>query len=515
MEKPVFDYLKKLKKEKLISFHMPGHKNGKIFERLGYERTIKNLFMLDTTEIIGTDNLHNPSGIIKKSQINSRKVLFPDKPHYDLLYLVNGSTCGIEASILSTCKSGDKIIINRACHQSAYNSCVISDITPIFLKEEISEHEGIFCGVAKKDYLDAIENNPDASAVFITRPTYYGMTFEIEEIIEKAHEFDMRVIVDEAHGAHFGLNPIFPKSAVEFGADFVIQSVHKTLPSFTQTSILLVNRDLVDKKAMGRLGNCLNMTQSSSPSYIFMMSIELCMDIYEKYGTELMNELLNNIFVFKKNNKNFKIFNTSDPTKIFINTIEKGISGYDFARILRYKYNIQVELSNYSGILLLCTIGNIKDDFDKLSAAINDMLSRNIFSSIEKNINKYHDVIFDENNYGIISEETENSGEIKSIKKSKLVSLELPNYIPESRINPKKAFDSEKVTIDVDASIGKISGEYIIPYPPGVCILAPGEVITKEIVEYLMKARELKIEINGISDKDLNTIQIIDEKSRY
>lgn len=511
MNKTIYDAVKKIRQENIVSFHMPGHKYGRLPRKIEYQEFFSDIYEFDTTEIYGTDNLHNPKGIIKQSQINSRKILFPESDNYDLIYLVNGSTCGIESSIFCSVKKGDKIILNRGCHQSVYNSCLVSDLKPIFVRENISK-EGVFIGVEEREYIEAIENNKDASVVIITRPTYYGMVFDVENIIAKAHEYGMRVIVDEAHGAHFNLHDIFPKSSVYFGADFVIQSLHKTLPCFTQASVLLVNRDRINRNEMGKLSSSLNIFESSSPSYLLMSSIEICVEQTEKFGKKLMEDLLNNIYIFKRKVKNYKIFDTSDPTKIFINTIDKGINGHDFAKLLRYKYNIQVEMSNYSGILMLCSICNVKTDFDLMYDAMNDIVEKNMFT-LNSDDNYEYDGFFgyDEKvNYDSLEDKSGSDDDIKSLKKSKKIDLDFPSAIPNRRLSPRDAFDATKVSIDIEKSVGKVCGEFIIPYPPGVCIIAPGEIVSEEIVDFIVKAREINMEINGMLSGDFSKIQIVD-----
>jgi len=292
-------------KSELTSFHMPGHKYGKIYEKLGYDKYMDKLYKLDTTEILGTDNLHNAQGVIRKSQDNTKRILLADmdpvdREALDLLYLVNGSTCGIEAAIMTACRSGSSIIMNRGCHQSAYNACILARVKPIFVKEEIDKENNILMGARPEDYLEAIRSNPQASAVFITRPSYYGMSQDIDQVVELAHEYQMLVIVDEAHGAHFGLSHLLPKSAVYSGADMVIQSVHKTLPSLTQSSILIYRKRALDT---ARLTSVLSMVETSSPSYVMLMSIEVCYDIYEKSGRVLMQNLMISSFL-KNGTKN-------------------------------------------------------------------------------------------------------------------------------------------------------------------------------------------------------------------
>lgn len=492
----IYNRLKDIRDNKTVSFHMPGHKNGKIFDRLGYSDIMKELYKLDTTEIIGTDNLHSPKDVIKFSQDNIKNILYPQLD-CDVKMLVNGSTCGIEAAIMTVCKSKDKIILNRGCHQSAYNGCVLSDAIPIFVKEYVDYDNNIFLGARQEDYIDAIENNKDAKAVVITRPTYYGMSFEIDEIIKKAHEHNMVVIVDEAHGAHFGLNEEFPKLALYYGADVVIQSCHKTLPAFTQSSIMILNNEnnLVDRAKLDRI---LNMTESSSPSYVMMMSIEICYDIYKKHGRVLMLELLDEIKRFKKCLKNYKVFKTDDPTKIFINTIDKGINGYDFAKVLRYRYNIQVELSNYCGVLLLCTIGNDETDFEAILDALGEISDKKLFGL---NLNFFDDV--DDAN------RKKKNDRIKRLTTSKKIDLKLPYDIPKMMYEPSVAYNMETESIDLKEACGRVGGEFVIPYPPGVCLLSPGEVISQDVLDYLEQAREMSIDINGMESLEFNKIKVI------
>lgn len=497
MEKTIYDKLLKIKDSDVVSFHMPGHKYGRIYDELGYGEIIREIFSLDTTEIIGTDNLLNAKGIIKKSQENAKKVLFPeyDSGDLELKYLVNGSTCGIESAITASCTPGSKLIINRACHQSAYNACILTNVTPVFVKENIDYKNGVFFGAAPDNYIKKIEENPEAKAVFITRPTYHGMSFKIEKIIKKAHEYGMIVIVDEAHGAHFNLNEKFPKSAVKMGADIVITSIHKTLPSLTQTSVMLIQNNLVNRK---KLKKTLSIFESSSPSYILMMSLEICFDIYEKYGKELMDRLLNNIYIFNRNLKNYSILETSDPTKIFIKTIDKGINGYDFSKLLRYEYNIQVELANYSGILMLCTIGNIKSDFDKMMGALNDIQNRKIFGL---------EVDFFENE--LDKDDTIRGKKIKSLSKSSRLEIILPIEIPKAIKSPCEAFYSDMESVKIEESLGRVSGEFVTPYPPGISIIVPGEEINQDVIDFLKSARTLKIDVNGMESSNFEYIKVL------
>lgn len=474
--------LQNIVNDDLISFHMPGHKKGKIYDKLGYGDLVKNLYKMDTTEIIETDNLHSPEGIIKDSQERTSKIFRSEKSYY----LVNGSTCGIQAAILSTCSPGEKILVNRDCHQSAINAFILGDINPIYIKGSICEDTYTIKGVNEQDVLDAIDNNSDIKVLMLTYPSYYGMVFDLEKICTYAHEKGIVVIVDEAHGAHLGLSDKLPKSALEQGADIVIQSIHKTLPSFTQSSIIHVQGDLIDKKNLERF---LKIVQSSSPSYVMMASLEIAIDIYDRYGKDLMQGLLSNIDDFEKDLSEIngvKVLKGHDKTKVFVSLKDLGINGYDLEETLRYKYNIQVELSNYYGVLLICTIGNEKDDFDKFLCAIKSIVE---------------DLSGDKNNDLDKSEDNV----------TKLMKLNYPDLIPQKIISPREAFYSDKKAVLLKESIGKISGEYIIPYPPGISLTSPGEIITQEVIDYILACKQYGMHVSGLKDSSLEIIEIIEK----
>lgn len=463
----IINELNEIVNKEIISFHMPGHKKGKIYEKLGYINVLENLYKMDTTEIIGTDNLHSPEGIIKASQENTAKVFKSDYTYY----LVNGSSCGIQSAIMSVCNPKSKIIVNRDCHQSVINGCILGDVDIEYIPCEISKDTNILKGVNVINVIDIIDKNLDAKAILLTYPTYYGMTYDLEYICNYAHTKNMVVIVDEAHGAHLGLSERLPKTALEQGADIVIQSTHKTLPSFTQSSMMHVKGERVD---LDKISNMLRITESSSPSYLLLSSLELAVDIYKNKGKELIEELLNNISIFKNNvNKNLEIYSTNDKTKVFISAKSIGLTGYELENILRKKYNIQVELSNYYGVLLICTIGSCTQDFISLETALNDIV-------------------------------------VKEFKTTKLDNIKYPVDIPKKILTPREAFYKIKKSVKIYDSIGKICGESIVPYPPGINIISPGEIISKEIIDYLKFCRSKGMVISGLKDITLDFIEIID-----
>ncbi|MGL5348318.1 MAG: aminotransferase class I/II-fold pyridoxal phosphate-dependent enzyme [Peptostreptococcaceae bacterium] len=470
MKNTIINELKNIVDTDLISFHMPGHKLGKIYDKLGYTDVVKNIYKMDTTEIDGTDNLHSPNGIIEDSQKRASK-LFNSKETY---YLVNGSTCGIQSAIMAVCNPNDKIIVNRDCHQSVISACILGNIDPVYIYPQIDKENNILKGIEVEDALNIINYNQDAKAILVTYPTYYGMTYDLKKICNYAHSKDMIVIVDEAHGSHLGLSDELPKTAIEQGADIVIQSTHKTLPSFTQSSMIHTQGDRIDKE---KLSTMLRMIESSSPSYVLMSSLELAVDIYDKYGKELMEKLLKNIDEFKnrmKNNELIDIHNKHDKTKVFVSSKSLGLTGYELDELLRNKYNIQVELSNYYGVLLICTLGNEERDFKSLEIALNEI--------------------------------TEKHNKNKAVE-----NIEYPTEIPIKKLSPREAFYNSKKSVKIYESIGKICGENVIPYPPGISLLSPGEIITKEIIDYIILCNKKGMNVSGMKDSNLEYIQILDK----
>lgn len=469
MRNSIIGELENIVMDNVVSFHTPGHKLGKIYKELGYSSFLEKLYKMDTTEIEGTDNLHSPEGIIKSAQERAANVFNSENTYF----LVNGSTCGIQAAIMSVCSPKDKIITNRDCHQSVINTCILGDIDPIYIKPNIDNEFNILKGVKVEDAISIINNNIDAKAIILTYPTYYGMVYDLKKIVDVAHSKNMVVIVDEAHGAHLSLSNDLPKCALEQGADIVIQSTHKTLPAFTQASMIHIRGERVDKI---KLLSILRILESSSPSYILMASLELATEIYESNGKKLMENILKNIERVKVNfcDKNVKIYSTDDITKLFISCKDIGLTGYELENIFRKKYNIQVELSNYYGVLLICTIGNEDKDFKSLETALNNIL--NIYSN----------------------------------KKIDIKYLEYPKEVPLKVISPREAFYKNKKSVKIYESIGKVSGEYIIPYPPGISLISPGEIITKEVIDYILLCRKKGMNISGIGDSNLEFIDIID-----
>lgn len=476
----ILNNLIKISKRDMVSFHTPGHKNGKIFEKYHSNFiNINNMGKLDLTELPDTDNLHGPEGMIKEAQERAAK-FFGAK---DTFFLVNGTTCGIYSMIMAVTNPGDKIIVPRDCHRSVINGIILAGLTPIYIKPEIFS-EGLLRMAIKPETVErALIENPDAKAVIITYPNYHGICSDIEKISQIVHKYNKVFLVDEAHGSHLRLSDKLPVTALDAGADIVVQSTHKTLPAYTQSSMLHVKSQAID---LDKLKFMISLNQSTSPSYILMASLDMAVTIALEEGQHLMEKVIDSINLMKKELSDITGFNILgkdiigeygvkdiDITKIAINFKEFGIDGVTVADILRNKYNIQIEMCDIYNILAIASIGNEANDFHRLTKAL-------------KNIH--------------------------SDKKIPHKKFQLPEYsfmIPEMKILPREAIYRKSKYVPFTESRGNISGEYIIPYPPGIPLICPGEVITNELIEYVEILKENGLNIIGTSDKRLDTIKVL------
>ncbi|MEW9123686.1 MAG: aminotransferase class I/II-fold pyridoxal phosphate-dependent enzyme [Thermotaleaceae bacterium] len=481
MEQSIFlKNLWKHTKENRISFHVPGHKNGRILERYVDNDFLQRLPAFDQTEIYGLDNLHAPEGIIEESQKKAAAFFGADES----FFLVDGSSCGILSAIMAATQPGDQILIPRDCHKSVISGVILGDLHPIYIKPHVDTTFHVPAGIEPETIQKFLMDYPRIKAVLLTYPNYYGICSDIEEIIKIAHQHDKIVIIDEAHGAHLNLSNRLPISALSGGADIVIQSTHKTLPAFTQASMLHVQSNRVDRQ---RLKFMLSMHQSSSPSYLLMTSLDIARTIAQREGKHLMEDLLDHIENFHKKlieESNIQILTEVsvgingvqdiDKTKMLMDGSNIGIRGAALEEFLRTGFNIQMELTNLTNVLAVTSIGNEEKDFQLLLQGLR---------KIEK----------------------EKGTPCRRIFKP-LYTYE----IPKMHLRPREAVYQKKKEVVFLQSSGKISGEYIIPYPPGIPILCPGEEITKEMIEYVKTLKTEGISIIGTRDHYLEKIDIIE-----
>lgn len=416
-ETPLFHALKEYVNRETIPFHVPGHKKG-----VGIDDEFKNFigenpFKIDVTVFKLVDSLHHPTGPIKKAQILAADAYGSDAAFFS----IHGTSGAIQAMIMSVVSSGDKIIIPRNVHKSVTAGIILSGATPVYMQPELDKKVGIAHGVTPETVEKALKNNPDAKAVLIINPTYYGVATDIKKIADIVHNYNIPLIVDEAHGPHLGFNEKLPVSAMNAGADICAQSTHKIIGALTQCSLLQVRSGRVD---IHRVQQILNVLQTTSPSYILMASLDCARRQIALQGRELLNktiELAN--YAREEINKipGFYCFGQEilgepgvyalDPTKITITCRELGITGYDLDMILSNKYHIQVELSDLYNVLAVGSFGDTKESIDALLSALKEI-------SIEY--------------YG------------KGNKKSDFIDIPA---IPEGVKIPREAFNSEKICV--------------------------------------------------------------------
>lgn len=459
MENRLIDALRKIKDEDLVSFHMPGHKNNESFFREKLDGL--DLMDVDLTEIPGTDYLHNPTDCIMTSQTKLSEFY----KSYKSYFLVNGSTCGILSMIFATTKRDDKILVNRNAHESVINGIALNGLRPVYIMPEIDESSGMILGVTAEALEEKLSNDSEIKVVLLTYPSYEGICFDIDKISKIAKKYNCQLIIDEAHGSHLLSHEELPISACESAADIVVQSAHKNLPAFTQGAFIhLYNKDLE-----ASLEKYLKIFQSSSPSYLIMASLDLSVDyLFEESNlkTKVLLEEVNTL-VKQLKKTNYKVINwgidynrlpfTFDPTKIIISGLTLGLSGKTLEKILREEYSIQVEYSTDNFIVLITSVFNKSKDFKKLYDSL---------KAIEQKYGK---------------------NKIKSKKP-----LILEDVIV--KIKPNNIEEYNYKTETIDQCLGKIAYESIVPYPPGIPLINPGEVVTKEAIDQLKKmVSELKI----------------------
>jgi len=482
---PILKSLRAYKNEGAVPFHMPGHKRGNIYKKTGLDFLPEDILALDTTEVPGVDNLHCPEGAILEAQGLAAEAFGADYT----FFLVNGTTSGIYSMIMASANPGDKIIIPRNCHRSVYGAVILGRLIPVYIEPEIDYELGIAMGIKPETVENILNEHSDAKAVVITNPTFYGVCSDLKRIAEIVHNRGMLLLVDEAHGSHFCFNERLPISALEAGADMTSQSIHKTLPSMTQSSMLHVKSERVD---IEKLKIFLQLVQTTSPSHILLASLDTARFIMQQYGRELLDDAID-----WSNWARTEINDTEgccclgpdragrfgvvdfDPTRLTVNFGASGLSGTKAEEILRKNFKIQVEMSDLYNIVAITTIGDCRSDYEAFVNAV-----KKLVGNAEK-------------------------------RKAKAMAPAVFFRPQEPSLMPWEAVYYEKEQVDMEQSIGRICGEMIIPYPPGIPVLMPGETISSEIYEYLRLCVEHGIKLNGISDSKLKKVWVISKKRRY
>ncbi|SKC83391.1 aminotransferase class I/II-fold pyridoxal phosphate-dependent enzyme [Maledivibacter halophilus] len=474
---PLFEAMKEYHKKNVIPFDVPGHKHGiGIKEMTDYFG--QAMLELDVNAMKSLDNICNPIGVIKEAEDLAAKAYGADYG----FFLVNGTTAGVQTMIMSACSPGDKIILPRNAHKSATTALILSGAIPVYIQPEINDELGIAMGISFDEVKRVIANHPDAKAIFLINPTYYGATSDLKSIVDIAHKNNMAVLVDEAHGAHMKFHDELPLEAMDAGADMCAVSTHKTGGSLTQSSILLLNQGLIDSKYVK---TTLNLTQTTSASYLLMASLDIARRQIATRGEKMLERVLylsrwardeinktNGLYAFGKELIGTPGVFNFDETKLGVNVRKIGLSGFEVYDILTDEYNIQTELGDMYNILAIVSLGDTEESIKALIDALKDIAQK---YKKEKIIKGKRDILKN----------------------------------PEIIVSPRDAYYSRKKIVRFEEAAGEVSGESIMTYPPGIPLVTPGERITKEMIEYVVRLKEEHSLLQGPEDQCIEYIKVL------
>ena len=560
--------LKRYAESDACPFHMPGHKRQ---SGEGMRAEFPNPFAIDITEIDGFDNLHHPEGILRESMDWASGVYGTAKTWY----LVNGSSCGILSAVSACVHPGGRILMSRNCHKSAYHSVILNQLKTDYVYPQILPGLWIQGGILAEDVEKMLQKNPDTEAVLIVSPTYDGMVSDVQAIADVVHRYELPLIVDEAHGAHFPFGgEDFPVSAIDCGADLVIQSLHKTLPSLTQTAVLHLTREGEKRVDLGRLERYLQIYQTSSPSYVMMASIESSIYEMEQSGREQMAVLAERLrrvysrlehlnylrvalpYNLRKNGaegregqnvestecgenrrscslKSRAGIYDMDPAKIVVscggcvriaeNTLEREeqdcaqkrcgkeesqkiekrvsrekMTGEILGDWLRKEYHIEMEMCGADYVVAIATSSDTEENFERLCTALEE-----IDRKIEREIEREKCSEFEK-------EESE-SADRKEMELEAEFDLRKKWELPEICMTPAKAVDAPWEELPLKACEGRISGEFVYLYPPGIPIIAPGEKIKREMLRQIFYYKKIGLPVQGMTDTKANVLRVCKE----
>lgn len=467
---------------------MPGHKRNMA------GMPMEAYYGIDITEIDGFDNLHQPEGILRELMQRADR-LFGAETYL----LVNGSTGGILSAVAAAMTAEHKssherkqglireserntLLMARNCHKSAYHAAYLQKCRIEYLYPDFLEAYGICGGIRPEQVRQALEQNPEIKALLLTSPTYDGVVSDVERIVQEAHKKQIPVIVDAAHGAHFAIDDRFPKSAVECGADIVIHSIHKTLPALTQTALLHIQGDIIDRS---RLRRFLQIYQTSSPSYILMAGIEQCITLLEEQKKELCDEFFKQNILFEKDIKNLQYIKVLSPQwvkdagfeldigKKIISVRGTGMTGKELYTQLLEKYGLQMEMAGQDYVTAILTVMDRQEGYQRLAEALLE-IDRTMDATL-----------------GAAAQADKNAGKFPCAERK---------LLPKAVCDIATAWDGEKETVLLEECEDEISAEFVHIYPPGIPLIVPGERFTKSVVEQLLRYRQQGLTIEGLYD---------------
>ena len=472
---PIYEALRKFRRMRVVPFDVPGHKRGRgnmeLTEFLG-----EDCMSVDVNSMKPLDNLCHPVSVIKDAEMLASQAFGAE----NTFFMVGGTTSAVQSMIMYACKSGDKIIMPRNVHRSAINALILCDAVPVYVNPDVNKQLGIALGMSVEQVEKAIAENPDAKAILVNNPTYYGICSDLKKITEIAHAHNMLVLVDEAHGTHFYFGENFPITAMNAGADIASVSMHKSGGSLTQSSFLLMGKN-INSDYMRQI---INLTQTTSASYLLLSSLDISRKRLALSGREIFAETvemaeyarseINGIggyYAYSKELINGDSIYDFDVSKLSVYTLPIGLAGIEVYDLLRDEYDIQIEFGDIGNILAYISVGDRKRDIERLISAMSEIKRR-----------------FGKSGAGMLTQE----------------------YItPIVAETPRKAFYAEKVSLPLEKSAGHICSEFVMCYPPGIPILAPGELITDEIIEYIRYAKDKGCSMTGTEDINIEYLNVI------
>ncbi len=472
---PIYDALQQFRQMRVVPFDVPGHKHGRgnpeLTAFLGQQ-----CVQVDVNSMKPLDNLCHPVSVIREAEELAADAF--GAAHAFLM--VGGTTSSVQSMILSVCKRGDKIILPRNVHRSVINALVLCGAIPVYVNPDVDVKLGISLGMKREQVAKAIADHPDAVAVLVNNPTYYGICSDISEIVRMAHEAGMYCLADEAHGTHFYFGNNMPISAMAAGADMASVSMHKSGGSLTQSSLLLIGPNIHE----GYVRQIINLTQTTSGSYLLMSSLDISRrnlarrgkDIFAKvvqmadYARDEINAI-GGYYAFGRELVNGNSVYDFDSTKLSVHTRDIGLAGIEVYDILRDEYDIQIEFGEFGNILAYLSIGDRIQELERLVSALAEIRRR-----------------YQKTSKGLLNQEY------------------LP---PEVVTSPQEAFYAKKKSIPLLESVGCVCSEFIMCYPPGIPILAPGERVTEDIIRYIEYAKEKGCSMTGPEDPEIENINIL------
>lgn len=473
---PLLDALEEYRHNRIVSFDVPGHKQGKGNPRL--KDFLGDACMrVDVNSMKCLDNLCHPVSVIKEAQDLAADAF--GAAH--AFFMVNGTSSAVQAMILSVCKRGDKLIMPRNVHRSAINALVLSGVIPVYVDPGIHATLGISLGMRVSDVAKAMKEHPDAKAILVNNPTYYGICSDLSTIVKMAHEKGMKVLADEAHGTHFYFGHDMPISAMEAGADMAAVSTHKTGGSLTQSSLLLLGPNMEE----GYIRQIINLTQTTSASYLLMASLDITRSYLALEGERIYQHVvdlatyarkeincIDGYHAFSQELINYDDIYDVDPTKICVHTRGIGLAGKEVYDILRDDFDIQIEFGDIGNILAIVSVGDHIAQVERLIGALN---------------------------------------EIQRLHARVVHNIHMDEYVdPVIIMSPQDAFYASSKTMRLKAAVDQVSAEFVMCYPPGIPLIAPGEKITTELIEHIEYARRKGCSLTGTQDMDVHYIKVVD-----